>query len=341
MITRKPSILILYCGGTIGMRQNTRTSALSPSLTAEGVLMYSKQLKEEFLLQTKTIVNIDSTNMQPHHWEEIAATINKEYSNFDGFVVIHGTDTMAYTASAISLALTNLGKPVVLTGSQMPLEILGSDAMLNLVHACQVATMDLAEVVIVFGTKILRGNRSMKVSESERNAFISPVFPEIGSIRLQPELTYPNVKRRHGGKISIAKKFGGNVAVIKCVPGMSPSILDSIVKSGIDGLILESFGPGNIPSGENSLLPAIKLAGKKNIPVLISTQCIYGTTRMYLYEVGQHIMQLGVIPTRDMTPETAYVKLKWALGQTKDIEEIRKLFMLDVAGELSHGETFA
>lgn len=320
------------------MRQDIRTSALKPQLTAEDLLMYEKQLQEEFLIETKTIANIDSTNMQPHHWTHIAETIEEQYLNYDGFVITHGTDTMAYTASALSFALKNLGKPVVLTGSQVPPEMLGGDGLLNLIHACQVATMDFAEVAIVFGTKILRGNRSLKISESERNAFISPVFPELGSIRLQPELTYPNVRRRHNGKISLRKEFTGNVAVIKCVPGMSPELLDALIKNAdIDGLILESFGPGNLPSDENSLLPSIKIAQKKKIPVLISTQCIYGTTRMYLYEIGQQVMRLGVIPTRDMTPETAYVKLKWVLAQTKDLKKIREIFEEDVAGEVSGG----
>ncbi len=195
--------------------------------------------------------------------------------------------------------------------------------------------MDLAEVSIVFGTSILRGNRSMKVSESERNAFISPVFPALGSIRLQPEITYPNVRRRHGGALELHNSFRGNIAVVKCVPGLSPKTVMAIVQSGIEGLILESFGPGNLPDHENSLLPCIKAAHKKGIPVLIATQCIYGTTRMYLYEVGQHALQLGVIPTRDMTPETAFVKLKWARSYCKTIDEVRAVMDRDIAGEVS------
>jgi L-asparaginase len=335
MNTRKSSILLLYCGGTIGMRQDIRTSALRPSLTAEDLLTYEKQLSEEFDITAKTITNMDSTNMQPHHWSTIAAAIAKDYEHYDGFVVTHGTDTMAYTATALSLALENLGKPVVLTGSQIPPEMLGSDALNNLVHACQVATMDFAEVCIVFGTKILRGNRSMKVSESERNAFISPVFPELGSIRLQPELTLPNVQRRHSGTLKLRNHFKGDIAVLKCVPGLTSEIVNSIINAGIDGLILETFGPGNIPTNEVSLLPSIRLARKKKIPVLISTQCIYGTTRMYLYEVGQQALKLNVIPTRDMTPETAFVKLKWALGQTKDPEKVLEIMENSVAGEMS------
>lgn len=335
MNTRKPSLLLLYCGGTIGMRQDIRTSALRPSLTAEDLLTYEKQLRDEFDITAETITNIDSTNMQPHHWSTIAKAIEKSYEAYDGFVITHGTDTMAYTASALSFALQNLGKPVVLTGSQVPPEMLGSDALNNLVHACQVATMDFAEVAIVFGTKILRGNRSMKVSESERNAFISPVFPEIGSIRLQPEITYPTVQRRHSGALEVKSAFEGKIAVMKCVPGLEPETVNSIIESGIDGLILETFGPGNLPNDERSLLPCIRLARKKKIPVLISTQCIYGTTRMYLYEVGQQALKLGVVPTRDMTPETAFVKLKWALGQTRDPEKVQEILETNIVGEMS------
>ncbi len=317
------------------MRQDVSTFALAPKLTAQELLQSNENLTKEFQIRAKTITNIDSTNMQPHHWQSIAKAVHEEYDNVDGFVVTHGTDTMAYTATALSFALQNLGKPVVLTGSQVPPDILGSDASTNLIHACQVATMDLAEVCIVFGTQILRGNRSLKVSESERNAFISPVFPSLGSIRLQPELTYSNVRRRHGGALDLQSTFKGNVAVVKCVPGLASETVNAIIQADIDGLILESFGPGNLPDQEQSLLPCIKLAQKKKIPVIIATQCIYGTTRMYLYEVGQHALQLGVIPARDMTPETAFVKLKWALGQTKSTEKIREIMSSDIAGEVT------
>ncbi|TSC58152.1 MAG: L-asparaginase I [Candidatus Peregrinibacteria bacterium Greene0416_62] len=333
----KPSLLVLYCGGTIGMRQNVRTSALRPEITIEDLLKFSPLLQTEFSLQTKTITMIDSTNIQPHHWMEIAASIAHDYHHYDGFVVIHGTDTMAYTATALSFALGNIGKPVVFTGSQVPPDILGSDAIGNMVNACMAATMDFAEVAIAFGTAILRGNRSIKISESERNAFISPVFPALGSIRLQPELTYDGVRRRHGGKIELMNTFDGSIAVVKIVPGMDPKILDTIIDTDIDGLIVESFGPGNIPNQEQSLLSSIARARRKNIPVLVSTQCIYGTTRMYLYEVGQRALKLGVIPTGDMTPEAAFVKLKWGLGQGMDTEDITRLFGKDIAGEVTIG----
>lgn len=333
----RPSLLLLYCGGTIGMRQDAVTSALSPQLSAKDLLKTDAHLRNEFSIRTKTITNIDSTNMQPHHWETIASTIAEHYADFDGFVVAHGTDTMSYTASALSFALQNLGKPVVFTGAQVPPEILGSDALGNLIHACQVATMDFAEVVIVFGNNILRGNRSTKVSESDRNAFISPVFPDLGTIRLQPELTYPGIRRRHSGMVELHNGFKGNIAIVKCIPGMCPSVIESVVKDGIDGLIIESFGPGNVPNGENSLLPAITLAHGKNIPVLICSQCIYGTTRMYLYEVGRQAMELGVIPSRDMTPEAAFVKLKWVLARTKNLKKVSEMFGKDIAGEVTIG----
>lgn len=335
MLDSRLSLLVLYCGGTIGMQQDAKTSALRPMLSIDDLLAYAPLLRKEFNIHTRTITNVDSTNIQPHHWMEIAAVVAKEYSNYDGFVVVHGTDTMAYTASALSFALGNLGKPVILTGAQVPPGIMGSDALSNLISACQAATMDFAEVAIVFGTKILRGNRSVKVSESDRNAFESPVFPTLGSVRLQPELTSELAKHRSSGPLKVKNAFTGNVAVIKIVPGMSPDILVNIIKSDVDGIIVESFGPGNVPNQENSLLPAIQLAKKKGIPVLIATQCIYGTTRMYLYEVGQQALELGVIPTGDMTPEASFVKLKWALAQSNDPEKIGRLIAKNIAGELT------
>ncbi len=337
MTTAKPSLLVLYCGGTVGMRQDSRTSALQPQLKVDEVLAHAPMLTQEFKIKSTTVVVTDSTNIQPHHWTEVSEAIAKEYDRYDGFVILHGTDTMAYTASALSYALGDLGKPVVLTGAQVPPDLLGSDAVSNIVHACMTATMDFAEVCIVFGNSILRGNRSMKISESERNAFISPVFPELGSIRLQPELTYPGIRRRHGGSLNLKTTFGGNVVALKVVPGLDPKILDAIIDADIDGLILESFGPGGIPNQERSLLPGITRARKKGIPVLVSTQCIYGTTRMYLYEVGQRALKLGVVPTGDMTPEAAFVKLKWGLSQGMKTDDITRLFSKDIAGEVTIG----
>src|SRR3989339_567076 len=215
-------VLILFCGGTIIMQESKEGSLVvaEKQKAIKSLLSLEPRLKEVSKLDVEYVDNIDSSNITGAHWDKIATIIAKKYDRYDGFVITHGTDTMSYTASALSFALQNLGKPVVLTGAQVPPEMLGSDALTNLVHACQVATMDLAEVMIVFGTRILRGNRSMKVSESERNAFLSPVFPPLGTIRLQPDISYPNVKRRHGGAITLRDAFAGNIAVGKCVPGM-------------------------------------------------------------------------------------------------------------------------
>jgi L-asparaginase len=332
----KSSLLLVYCGGTIGMLQDPVTGTLRPHFAPEDMLRMTPQLTKHYDIATHFVTDMDSTNIQPHHWAEIASVIAREYQKYQGFVVVHGTDTMAYTATALSFALGNLGKPVVITGAQVPSETLGSDGPDNLTHACQVAAdLDFAEVAIVFGTKILRGNRSTKISESERNAFLSPVFPEIGAIRLSPQITYPSIQKRHPGRLELSNSFEGNVAVIQLVPGLSPGVIDAVVGGGIDGLILESFGPGNIPRQENSLLPAIQRAKEKGIAVVISTQCIYGTTRMYLYEVGQRAFELGVLPSRDMTPEAAYVKLKWCLAQTRDSKQIAELFQKSIAGEVT------
>lgn len=337
MDKRKPSILLLYCGGTIGMRQDAETSALHPSITSDQVLDYSAALRKEYEIDSITISNIDSSNMQPSHWERLIKEIASKYHDYDGFVVVQGTDTMAYTASALSFAFGDLGKPVVLTGTQVPPNILGSDAQNNLIHAFQVATMDLAEVVIVFGSKILRGNRTTKISESDRDAYMSPVFPELGSIRLKPELSYSKVYRRHNSQIDLKNGFSGNVAVVQCAPGLSPEILNNIIKSGADGIILETFGPGNVPTKGNSLIPCIQKAKKSGIPFVISTQCIYGSTRLYLYEVGQEAAKYGAIPASDMTSEAAYTKLLWALDQTGDPDDIAQIFAKNYAGEVTVG----
>lgn len=337
MKLEKPNLLVLYCGGAIGMQQNAATSTLESTLSSSDILAMIPYLTSEFDLDQVTITNQDSTNMQPSHWTRICTTIFESYENYDGFVVIHGTDTMAYAATAISYAIRNLGKPVVFTGSQIPPEILGSDAIQNLTNACKVASMDIAESCIVFGQYMYRANRSLKISENDRNAFSSPAFPVLGKIHTHPEITYQNTQRRHGGHIENICNFKGEIATIMIQPGMSPSVCEALTKSGkLDALILQTFGAGHVPDAEQNWLPFIQDCHKAELPIVVSSPSIFDVTRTFTYKTSQELIDSGALLAHDMTTEAAFVKLKWLLGQGKSYTELRDLFSKDIAGELTY-----
>lgn len=337
MKLEKPKLLVLFCGGAIGMQQNVSTSTLESTLSSAEILQMIPYLSNEFDLDQITITNQDSTNIQPHHWTRLSKAIFEAYENYDGFVVIHGTDTMVYTATAVGFAIRNLGKPVVFTGSQVPPQILGSDAIQNMTNACKVASMDLAEVCIVFGQQIRRANRCLKVSENDHNAFGSPAFPSLGKIHTHPEITYQNAKRRHGGHIECVADFTGEIVTIFLQPGLSTNVCSSLLATKkVDGFILQTFGAGHVPDTEQNWLPFIHDCHRQEVPVVVCSPSVFDVTRTFTYKTSQELIDSGALLAHDMTTETAFVKLKWLLGQKKSYQELRELFLQEIAGELSY-----
>ncbi len=276
------------------------------------------------------IDNIDSTNVQPAHWDRMARVIADNYEQYDGFVVTHGTDTMAYTASALSFALRNLGKPVVLTGAQIPGSRMESDARRNLVNAVRVATLDLAGVVLVFGEKILLGCRATKVSESRLDAFVSVNRRRLGEIRTDIRLRRERCHRRPG-LLEVADGFEPDIAVVTLVPGLPPDTLLRLLEDGIKGLLLKGYGPGNIG---DQYLGVLQHARERRIPVVVHTQCMEGVTAMHLYEVGRRALEKGAIEAFDMSLEAAVIKLMWVLRHSSGYEEIPRLMHTNLAGEI-------
>ncbi|MBI2576589.1 asparaginase [Candidatus Woesearchaeota archaeon] len=336
---KRPKICLVFCGGTIGMVRDKKTKALKPAKSIKEVLSIAPEIHRFADIDYAFIGNIDSTNVQTHHWATIARTIQERYHRYTGFVVTHGTDTLAYTASALSLALQNLNKPIVLTGSQMPPDDLASDARNNLINAFRVATMDIAEVVICFGDSILKGIRAQKWSEFELNAFHSPLFPKLGKIGADIELT-PYVERSTEGvslPLDCKPDFERGVVEIRLFASLNPEMIKVLLDSGLcKGLIFQSYGAGNIPTKENSLIPLVTYAiKKKNIPVLISTQCTGGKVRVGVYDTGYQAFKVGAIPTLDMSLEGASVKLSWCLAQTKNIDIIREMMNTNYVGEIN------
>lgn len=333
MKKKKPKILFLTTGGTIAMLAD-KEGHFAPGLVENSLLDLIPEIKEAADINIISVDNTDSSNIEPDLWEKLANIIYENYEDYSGFVITHGTDTMVYTSSALSFFLQELGKPIVITGAQVPISKLGSDGRANIINAVRVALSDLAEVCIVFGTKIIRGTRARKISTFDLEAFDSINFPKLGSIGLTIKLKDIAKKRFFERSPLFQPNLEIDVARIPVYPGIHPDIIDRL-SDFHKGIVLEGYGVGNIPTGRNSLIPVIKNCTKKGVPVVICTQCIVGSTAMELYKVGRDAISAGAIPAMDMTPETTQVKLMWVLAQTKDLKKIKSIMLKDYTGEIS------
>lgn len=279
-------------------------------------------------------MNLDSSDFQPQHWSLLAHEIHENYEKYDGFVVTHGTDTLSYTASALSFALGPIGKPVVLTGAQLPFTDLRSDAKNNLVNAFRAAAADIGEVVVVFGDQILRGNRSTKKNKKHFNAFYSPNYPKLGDNYADVSLDTVHLPRS-SKKPSPPIHFEPNVVVVTITPGLNPHFFIPMLSQGVKGCVLRGYGLDNLPIRDNSFLPFLELAKKQNIPVILSSQCMEGMANFGVYKGGALSLEAGAIPSYDMTLEAMVTKLMWILGQTNNMKTVKKLFTKNIVGELS------
>lgn len=331
----KPKICVLFCGGTIVMKKDGRTGSLD---VADGVVAelmnLEPRLKENYDMEVVFLDNIDSTEMEPDNWGRIADAVGKNYEKYDGFVVTHGTNTMGYTSSALSFALQGIGKPVVLTGAQIPLSEPESDARRNFINAVKVAGMNLSGVMVVFGSKIITGARAKKVSESDIDAFKTFNGDDLGEIGIQMRLKGVPQKK-HSRPFAPKSSFGGEIAVITLEPGMTLKQMEWFVKSGIDGLVIRAYGSGDIPT---RLVPALELAREKEIPVLVTTQCPNGVTQLGLNAAGFRATQAGVTEVFDMSMESMTTKLHWLLGQKTPYSKIKKLMQENLCNEIAPRE---
>lgn len=329
----KERILCIFTGGTIAMDSETLSSL---SLAGE-LLSAVPELASIADIDVYQVSNFDSVEMTPETWVAIAEKIYEAYDEYKGFVVIHGTDTMVYTASAVSFLIQNLGKPIIFTGAQIPLSSrTGSDAKNNLIYSVRYALMDIAEVCIFFGTVLLRANRAKKVSGFELNAFGSFSLVPLGHAGVRLSLTGEGV-RRSSARPKFKKDLVTDVFLLKIYPGMNPAVIDKITEMGYRGVVIESFGTGNIPIGENSLIPAIKRAIDKGVAIVVTSQCEHGYAED-LYPSGRMLKKAGAIMAYDMTAEAALVKLMWVLGNSGTKRETRDLMLTLMAGEFSPEE---
>lgn len=278
---------------------------------------------------------LDSSNMTVNEWNRIAQDIADEYEYFDGFVIFHGTDTMAYTASALSFMLENLDKPVILTGSQIPLSEVRNDAIDNVITSLWLcAHQPLKEVCVYFNQHLLRGNRSQKVSAEQFNAFDSPNFPhlaEIGiDIKLHHELLLSPPKEPFRLQI-IRPHF---IANFRLFPGFATDVLGYILQQPLQGLVLETYGAGNAQNNDPRFLALLKNACKRGVVIVNCSQCHHGRVAMEQYATGYTLKKAGLISGHDMTPEAAHCKLLYLLSKYNDVDQIKTLMEMDLCGEL-------
>jgi L-asparaginase len=333
----KKKVLIIYTGGTIGMMQEYRSRTLVPvdfkSITDEIPELSELNCKIDFHSSHKPI---DSSNVTPFLWEELATIIEKNYNKYDGFVILHGTDTMAYTASALSFMFKNLSKPVILTGSQLPLGVIRTDAKRNLITTIEIASAArvVPEICIYFNSQLFRGNRAEKFTSSKFDAFHSLNYPVLAEAGV--DIIYNDkVILKPGKKLSVTRGFSTDVALIKIFPGMQPAIINSFINSKrLRGIILETFGSGNAPTN-NKFITELSLAIKEGIIVLNISQCSGGSVEQGKYETSIQLKNIGVISGRDMTTEAAVTKLMFLLEKNYSADKTKKLLRDNLRGEIT------
>jgi len=335
----RKKVYIAYTGGTIGMK--SVGNGFAPAAGYLQKLMSKVPELQSDLMPDYRICEydplLDSSNMTPHDWLKIAGDIAARHSEFDGFVVLHGTDTMAYTASALPFMLKGLRKPVIITGAQIPLCKVRNDARENLITALFIAAhFKIPEVCLCFGDKLLRGNRAVKVDADSLDAFESPNFPPLGTlgieIKINWDLVLPPPKTRKPVRVTALNE--SRVAALRLFPGISIDIVKNFLQPPIRGLILETYGIGNAPE-DLKLISALKSASDRGVVIVNCTQCLKGTVNMENYATGAALAKAGVISGFDMTLEAALAKLSFLLNQKLTVVEIKKMMQTNMRGELT------
>ena len=329
-------ILIINTGGTISMVPSQRGYVPDGDRFREMLsgmdLLRMDPMPSWDLIETSPL--LDSSNVTVAEWNRIGCLIAENHDAYDGFVILHGTDTMAYTASALSFMLEGLDKPVILTGSQIPLGEIRSDGRDNLINALLIAAESrVKEVCIFFGGKLLRGNRSTKYSADELIAFVSPNYPVLAEAGISIFYNEPAFLKRKTSGFHLQTLEEIPIGVIKVFPGIQFSLFDQIMTEKLKGIVIETFGTGNIPNAGNALLPIVKKAVENGTVLTVCSQCPQGTVSLGAYEVSTALAEAGAVSGKDLTTEAAVAKLYYLFSKGYPAEQIKKLMETSLCGE--------
>jgi len=341
--TKQASVLLIYTGGTIGMIENAETGTLE-NFNFDHLMKHVPELKRfnYEIASYQFDPPIDSSDMEPIYWAKLVKIIHENYDHFDGFVVLHGTDTMAYTASALSFMLENLSKPVIFTGSQLPIGMLRTDGKENLITAIEIAAAKneygepiVPEVCIFFENHLMRGNRTTKINAQNFNAFRSFNYPALAKagihIKYEPNLI---LKRDRALPLKPHYLFDANVVILTLFPGIQESIVSSVLHvPDLKAVVLKTYGSGNAPQ-KKWFMRELKEATDRGIIIVNITQCTSGAVEMKRYETGIHLIDSGIISGYDSTPESALTKLMFLLGHGFNNREVRERMNTSIAGEI-------
>ncbi|MEO9946188.1 MAG: asparaginase [Paraglaciecola sp.] len=335
----KKHIYVAYTGGTIGMRPSPQgyiPAAGFLSDTINNMPEFHRTEMPNFTIHEYAPL-IDSSDMSPSDWQQISNDILLNYDKYDGFIILHGTDTMAYTASALSFMLEDLGKPVIVTGSQIPLAQLRSDGQVNLLNALYIAAnYPIPEVTLFFNNQLFRGNRSRKVDSDGFNAFDSPNLPPLleAGIDIEVKIDKKQLGIDRCKQLKVSNITSQPIGIVTLYPGISADVLKNTLQQPVKALILLSFGVGNAPQNP-TLLKQLKWANDQEVIVVNCTQCVRGKVNMSGYANGNILKEVGVVSGTDMTPEAALAKLHYLLSKDIPIEEVKRLLVTSLRGELT------
>ena len=340
---KQPSILLIYTGGTIGMINDPETGALRafdfehisaqvPALKRFGYKLNSISFEKP----------IDSSDISPKVWIKLAEIIQKNHEKYDGFVILHGTDTMSYSASALSFMLENLHKPVIFTGSQLPIETIRTDGKENIITSIEIAAAKkngkplVPEVCIYFENHLYRGNRTRKYNAEYFDAFESPNYPPLATVGIHIKYNYEAIHYPKQDKlIKINKKLDTNIGILKIFPGITEEFVKTVLNvKGLKAIVLETFGSGNAPT-QKWFISALEEALKKGLIILNVTQCNAGSVELGRYETSAQLSKIGVVGGGDMTTEAAITKLMFLLGQDLSTDEVKSYLQRSIAGEIT------